>query len=79
MTVGVCRALLVLCALFVACAAFRRMELEDRMQISRFHEPGKGAATAAIGDDQYLRYLSEYFGHPMQRRSAAGPTFDPSM
>uniref|UniRef100_A0A1I7T335 Pancreatic hormone n=1 Tax=Caenorhabditis tropicalis TaxID=1561998 RepID=A0A1I7T335_9PELO len=67
----VCRALLLLCVLFVACQAYSRMELEDRMQMSRFHEPGKGATG---GDDAYLHYLSEYFGKPMQRRTA-GSTY----
>ncbi|CAI2354672.1 unnamed protein product [Caenorhabditis sp. 36 PRJEB53466] len=67
-----CRALLVFCVLLVVCQAYSRMELEDRMQMSRFQEPGKGAA-GAYGDDSYLRYLSEYLGRPMQRRSA-GPT-----
>ncbi|CAL2044960.1 hypothetical protein CAEBREN_00677 [Caenorhabditis brenneri] len=70
---AVCRALLLICVLFVACQAYSRMELEDRMQMSRFHEPGKGAA-GPMGDDAYLHYLSEYFGRPMQRR-AAGSTY----
>ncbi|CAO4379547.1 unnamed protein product [Caenorhabditis nigoni] len=73
MSAAVCRALLLFCVLFVACHAYSRMELEDRMQMSRFHEPGKGAA-GSQGDDAYLHYLSEYFGRPMQRRSA-GSTY----
>ncbi|EFP08942.1 hypothetical protein GCK72_016587 [Caenorhabditis remanei] len=73
MSVAICRALLVFLVLFVACQAYSRMELEDRMQMSRFHELGKGAA-GSMGDDAYLRYLSEYFGRPMQRRSA-GSTY----
>ncbi|CAB04677.1 Neuropeptide-Like Protein [Caenorhabditis elegans] len=71
------RALLLLCILFALSEAYSRMELEDRMQMSRFQEPVKGAA-GQMGGDPYIHYLSEYFGRPMKRHSA-GSTYPESL
>ncbi|CAB3398060.1 unnamed protein product [Caenorhabditis bovis] len=72
MSLGI-RTLVVVFCLVVVCFAFGRLELQDHMQFSRFHEPvsSNGGSSGNAADDAYIRYLSEYFGRPAQRRASA--------
>ncbi|CAD6199538.1 unnamed protein product [Caenorhabditis auriculariae] len=52
--------LALLCCWVAVCLAYDRLELQDRMAMSRFHDAPK----AGNPQDLYLNYLSEFFGRP---------------